>query len=52
MSEHDFFTDTVYLDQEWVDAETNVYDLMKETGWMDGDAEVPRFEIVEPAEPE
>jgi ABC-type nitrate/sulfonate/bicarbonate transport system substrate-binding protein len=51
MQEHDFFTDTVYLDEEWVKNETNVYDLMKETGWMEEDAEEPRFEIVEPAEP-
>jgi ABC-type nitrate/sulfonate/bicarbonate transport system substrate-binding protein len=51
MEEHDFFTDTVYLDEEWVENETNVYDLMKDTGWMDPDAEEPRFEIVEPAGP-
>ena len=42
MNDHDFFTDTVYLDQEWVDNETAVYDLMKATGWMDPDAEIPR----------
>jgi hypothetical protein len=29
-----------------------VYDLMKETGWMDPDAEIPEFQVVEPAEPE
>jgi ABC-type nitrate/sulfonate/bicarbonate transport system substrate-binding protein len=52
MEQHDFFTDTVYLDQEWVDNETAVYDLMKETGWMDPDAEIPEFQVVEPAEPQ
>jgi ABC-type nitrate/sulfonate/bicarbonate transport system substrate-binding protein len=52
MEEHDFFTDTVYLDEEWVENETAVYDLMKETGWMDADAEVPEFQVVEPSEPE
>ena len=51
MEEHDFFTDTVYLDDEWIGNETKVYDLMKATGWMDPDAEVPRFEAVEPAGP-
>ena len=51
MEDHDFFTDTVYLDDEWIENETKVYDLMKQTGWMEEDAEVPRFEAVEPAEP-
>jgi ABC-type nitrate/sulfonate/bicarbonate transport system substrate-binding protein len=51
MADHDFFTDTVYLDQEWVDNETAVYDLMKQTGWMDPDAEIPEFVVVEPEEP-
>ena len=37
MVEHDFFTDTVYLNQEWIDNETAVYDLMKQTGWMNSD---------------
>jgi hypothetical protein len=39
----------VYLDAEWVENETLVYDLMKETGWMDPNAEIPRFEVVPPA---
>ena len=52
MEQHDFFTDTVYLDQEWVDNETAVYDLMKETGWMNSGRGGPEFQVVEPAEPE
>jgi ABC-type nitrate/sulfonate/bicarbonate transport system substrate-binding protein len=51
MNEHDFFTDTVYLDDQWVEDETAVYDLMKATGWMNQDSEVPEFTAVEPAEP-
>ena len=51
MNEHDFFTDTVYLDQEWIDNETAVYDLMKQTGWMTEDAEIPEFVVSEPSEP-
>jgi hypothetical protein len=51
MEENDFFAPTVYLDEQWVEDELKVYDLMKQTGWMDSDAEVPRFEVVEPAEP-
>jgi ABC-type nitrate/sulfonate/bicarbonate transport system substrate-binding protein len=50
MQEYDFFVPTVYLDDEWVENETLVYDLMKQTGWMDPDAEIPRFEVVEPQE--
>lgn len=51
MNEHDFFTDTVYLDEEWIENETAIYDLMIETGWMGADVEVPEFAVVEPAEP-
>ena len=51
MEDYDFFAPTVYLDEEWVTNETNVYDLMRTTGWMDSDAEDPRFEITEPTEP-
>ena len=51
MKEHDFFTDTVYLHEDWVQDEMKVYDLMRKTGWMAPDEEEPRFEIVEPAGP-
>jgi ABC-type nitrate/sulfonate/bicarbonate transport system substrate-binding protein len=51
MEEHDFFVETVYLDEEWIENETAVYDLMRKTGWMEEGVEDPRFEIVEPAEP-
>ena len=51
MVEHDFFTDTVYLNQEWIDNETAVYDLMKQTGWMNSDSEIPEFVVTEPSEP-
>lgn len=50
LSEHDWFVDTVYLDEEWIENETALYDLMKETGFMEEDAPIPRFEVVEPPE--
>lgn len=50
MQDYDFFAPTVYLDEEWVENETAVFDLMKATGWMDADAEIPRFEVVQPEE--
>jgi ABC-type nitrate/sulfonate/bicarbonate transport system substrate-binding protein len=43
MEDYDFFVPTVILDEEWVTNETQVYELMKQTGWMDADAEIPRF---------
>lgn len=49
-SEHDYFMDSVYLTEEWVESEVAIFDLMKEHGRMDPDAEIPEFAIVEPAE--
>jgi hypothetical protein len=51
MQDYDFFAPTVYLDEEWVENETAIYDLMKETGWMDPDAEIPEFAVVEAEDP-
>jgi ABC-type nitrate/sulfonate/bicarbonate transport system substrate-binding protein len=48
MQDYDFFVPTVYFDEQWVEDETAIYDLMKSTGWMDPDAETPRFEVVPP----
>jgi len=48
MRQYDFFAPTVYLDETWIKNETNVYTLMKETGFMEADAEIPRFEVVTP----
>lgn len=48
LSDHDWFVDTVFLDEEWIENETALYDLMKETGFMEEDAPTPRFEVVEP----
>jgi ABC-type nitrate/sulfonate/bicarbonate transport system substrate-binding protein len=45
---HDWFVDTVYLDKKWIDQEKRVFDLMKETGFMAENAEIPRFEVTQP----
>jgi hypothetical protein len=45
---NDWFVQTVYLDQAWVDEEMKFYDLMIEGNWMDADDPLPRFEIVTP----
>jgi ABC-type nitrate/sulfonate/bicarbonate transport system substrate-binding protein len=46
---NDWFVDTVYLDEEWVDKEKQFYDLMDANGWIEeGASKDPRFEIVAP----
>lgn len=45
--ERDWFVDEVALSSDWIEGETRMYELMKETGFMDTSEEVPRFEIVE-----
>ena len=44
----DWFVETPFLDADWVEAEMAIYDLMKETGFMEENAPTPRFEVVEP----
>ena len=38
----------MYLDEQWIEGEKAIYDLMKETGFMEEDAVVPRFEAIAP----
>ncbi|MQA95265.1 MAG: ABC transporter substrate-binding protein [Streptosporangiales bacterium] len=46
---HDWFVDSVYLDADWIEREKRIYELMKETGFMDKNAPIPRFEALTPA---
>jgi len=48
LSEHDWFVDTVFLDDTWIKNETRLYDLMKETKFMESNAPVPAFTAVKP----
>jgi len=48
LAEHDWFVTTVYLDQTWLDAETPLFDIMRDNGFMESDEENPRFEILTP----
>ncbi|MFG1952663.1 ABC transporter substrate-binding protein [Micromonospora sp. NPDC048830] len=43
---YDWFVDTPYLDQAWVDSETHLFDLMKETGFVPEDTPAPHFTIL------
>ncbi len=51
--DNDWFVDSVFLDQEWVDTEIEVYEFMKtldseNPNSLEADAPTPRFEIIEP----
>ncbi|HEX2145082.1 MAG TPA: hypothetical protein VHG10_11290, partial [Glycomyces sp.] len=45
---YDWFAPTAYLDEEWIAEEKRLFDLMKETGFMDEDVPPPDFTVVEP----
>jgi ABC-type nitrate/sulfonate/bicarbonate transport system substrate-binding protein len=45
----DWFVPTTYLSDEWVEGEREVFDLMKETGFIEEDVEEPSFTTLEPA---
>jgi ABC-type nitrate/sulfonate/bicarbonate transport system substrate-binding protein len=44
----DFFVDSVYLDEPWVEEETGLYDYMRRSGWMAQETPIPRFEVLPP----
>ena len=46
LDDHNWFMDSVYLDDEWVAGENKVFDLLKETGFMEQEQEPPPFETV------
>jgi ABC-type nitrate/sulfonate/bicarbonate transport system substrate-binding protein len=45
----DWFVPTAYLDDKWVEGERGVFNLMKETGFIEEDVEEPSFTTIEPA---
>jgi ABC-type nitrate/sulfonate/bicarbonate transport system substrate-binding protein len=47
-NQQDWFVDTVYLDQKWVDEENKLFPLMKETGFMEKDQETPKYQMIQP----
>ena len=49
---YDWYEETVYFDQEWIDGETQVFDLMKETGYIEEGTENPEFVPITPEEGE
>ncbi|MFD0855176.1 ABC transporter substrate-binding protein, partial [Actinomadura adrarensis] len=43
---YDWFVDTTFLDQAWVNSETKLFELMKETGRVEKDTPTPHFTIL------
>ena len=48
LTDHDWFVDTVYLDQTWIDKEKPLFKFMRESGFMKQDAPDPTFMVIEP----
>jgi len=46
--EHDWFPETVYLDENWIEIESRVFDLMRKGGFMRNDQPNPTFVAVKP----
>ncbi|WP_177212857.1 ABC transporter substrate-binding protein [Geodermatophilus ruber] len=44
----DWFVPTAFIDDAWVEGETEVFDLMRETGFMGEDVENPSFTTLQP----
>ncbi len=50
LTDHDWFVDSVYLDQEWIDKEKPLFNYMREAGFMEEGMADPEFVIVKPLE--
>lgn len=48
LNANDWFVSSVYLDEEWIANESRLFDLMRDTGYMEKDQEDPKFKIVTP----
>lgn len=49
LAQHDWFVETVYLDDAWVETESKIFPMLNDAGLSDS-AESPRFDIVEAQE--
>ncbi len=48
--DHDWLPDSVYLDEDWIETESQVFDLMRREGFMPEDLPNPTFIAVPPPE--
>jgi ABC-type nitrate/sulfonate/bicarbonate transport system substrate-binding protein len=46
LTQHDWFVDTVYMDEAWIAGEMKLFDKMKEYGFMPQDTAIPEWEAV------
>jgi ABC-type nitrate/sulfonate/bicarbonate transport system substrate-binding protein len=47
LAAHDWFVESVYMDEEWVETESQIFPLLQAAGASESD-ESPRFDVVEP----
>jgi hypothetical protein len=45
IAEHDWFVEDIRFDQEWVDGESQIFEFLQSTGFMDVDQARPDFLI-------
>lgn len=48
IDDNDWFADTVYMDDAWIEEERRLYEYMIDSGWMEEGAPMPRFDAVAP----
>jgi len=48
LQQHDWFVETVYIDDAWIEVESNLFDTMRESEFLGEDEEDPRFETPAP----
>jgi ABC-type nitrate/sulfonate/bicarbonate transport system substrate-binding protein len=48
LDENDWFTDSVYMSPKWIEEEKQVFQLMRDTGFMPEDAPDPEFAEITP----
>ena len=45
IAEHDWFVEDIRFDQDWVDGESQIFEFLQSTGFMDADQALPEFLI-------
>jgi ABC-type nitrate/sulfonate/bicarbonate transport system substrate-binding protein len=48
LADHDWFVESIYLDEPWVEKESEIFPMLSEAGLAESD-EAPRFDVVEPS---
>lgn len=48
LADHDWFVESIYFDEAWVDSESKIFPMLSEAGLSESE-EVPRFDVVEPS---